>query len=80
MKAAGNRENKRVTVDIRLSLRGSRRSVNHFNLNEEPVPSGAGFFENRRSAAIFVLSGTDWRGAHELRQQYALSGRHPFRH
>ena len=38
------------------------------------------FFENRRSAAIFCFYRHRLCGAHELRQQYALSGRHPFLH
>ena len=38
------------------------------------------FSENRRSAAIFCFYRHRLCGAHELRQQYALSGRHPFLH
>ena len=38
------------------------------------------FFENRRSAAIFCFYRHRLCGAHALRQQYALSGRHPFLH
>ena len=38
------------------------------------------FSENRRSAAIFCFYRHRLCGAHELRQQYALSGRQPFLH
>ena len=38
------------------------------------------FSENRRCAAIFCVYRHRLCGAHELRQQYALSGRHPFLH
>ena len=38
------------------------------------------FSENRRSAAIFCFYRHRLCGAHALRQQYALSGRHPFLH
>ena len=38
------------------------------------------FSENRRSAAIFCFYRHRLCGAHALRQQYVLSGRHPFLH
>ena len=44
------------------------------------MPSGAGFFRKSPQRGDFLFYLHRLCGAHALRQQYALSGRHPFLH
>ena len=62
-------EQARHSLYSRLSLRGSRRSVNHFNLNEEPVPSGAGFFRKSPQRGDFLFYLHRSSGVYELRKR-----------